>query len=69
MNPISAILLLAGVLLVINAVRGTKPASAVLWGKDQSGAPINVRDRVSWAIVGIGLALLGIFQFANRHAN
>jgi hypothetical protein len=45
-----------------NAVRRTKPSSIVLSGKDESGKPIKTRERISWAILGAMLILIGAAQ-------
>jgi hypothetical protein len=69
MNVFAFVLIAGGLLLVRNALHGTKPSSTVLWGKDQSGKPINTRERISWAILGAGLILLGAFQILNHRPN
>ena len=69
MSTFYFLLIIGGFFLVANAVRGIKPSSPVLWGKDASGKPIKARERISWAILGAGLILLGAFQILNHRSN
>lgn len=62
----SYLLIAGGLALVTQAIRGTKPGSTVLWGKDESGKPTKARERISWAILGAGLILLGAFQIISH---
>lgn len=64
--PFSYLLIAGGLVFVTKAIRGTKPASTVLWGNDESGKPIKTRERISWAILGSGLILLGVLQIMSR---
>jgi hypothetical protein len=58
-----------GLLFVTNAIRGTKPSSIVLSGKNESGKPISARERTSWAILGAMLILLGVAQLMSHRSN
>jgi hypothetical protein len=69
MNPFSFLVIIGGLFLLTNAIRGTKPASTALWGKDASGKPIKARERISWAILGAGLILLGALQIISHRSN
>jgi hypothetical protein len=69
MSTFSFLLIAGGLVLVANAIRGTKPSSTALWGKDESGKPIKAGERISWAILGAGLILLGAFQIMNHRSN
>jgi hypothetical protein len=69
MSIFSLALIAGGCVLVTNAIRGTKPASIVLSGKNESGKPITARERVSWGILGAILILLGAAQLMNLHSN
>jgi hypothetical protein len=62
MRVLPVLLIAAGVVFVMSAFRGTKPASIVLSGKDDSGKPIKARDRIAWAILGTMLIVLGAVQ-------
>ena len=63
MSPFSFLLIIGGFFLVANAVRGIKPSSPVLWGKDASGKPIKARERISWGILGLGLFFLVLSKY------
>jgi hypothetical protein len=64
---LSFLIILGGLSFVINAIRGTKPASTVIWGKDESGKTIKARERISWAIMGAGFIFLGIARLIRHH--
>jgi len=66
---ISFLIILGGLSFLINAMRGTKPASMVLWGRDESSKPMKARERISWAIMGAGLVFLGILQLMRHRSN
>ena len=68
MDAFSYLLIAGGLVLVTRAIRGTKPVSTVLWGKDESGKPIKARERISWAILGSGLILLGVLQIMSHRS-
>ena len=65
MQVIPLILIMGGLVLLRCGIRGTKPASATLWGKNESGKPIKLTERVSWGICGAGMIFLGAFQLLN----
>jgi len=65
----SFLLIGGGLYLVTNAIRGTKPSSSALWGRDESGKPISARERVSWAVLGTGLIVLGALQIMNHRVS
>jgi hypothetical protein len=69
MSIFSWALIAGGCVFVTNAVRGTKPASIVLSGKNESGKPITARERISWAILGAILILLGTARLMSRGSN
>jgi hypothetical protein len=69
MSIFPALLIAGGLVLMTNAVRGTKPSSIVLSGKDESGKPIKTRERISWAILGAMLILIGAAQLLSHGSN
>jgi hypothetical protein len=66
MSIFPVLLIAGGLVLMTNAVRGTKPSSIVLSGNNESGKPIKVRERVSWAILGAILILIGAIQLLSH---
>ena len=52
MKLFSFLLILGGLAFVRSAVRGTKPSSTVLWGKDSAGKPIE--DRRTYLVGSLG---------------
>ncbi len=69
MKLFSFLLILGGLAFVRSAVRGTKPSSTVLWGKDSAGKPMKTAERISWALLGAGVVILGVFQLFSDHSN
>jgi hypothetical protein len=68
-TAIPFIIIGGGLVTVKNAIRGVKPTSLALWGKNESGNPINNRERISWAILGMLMLLVGAWQLWRHYSS
>ena len=69
MSLFSFLLIIAGFGFVRIAIRGPKPSSTVLWGKDSAGKLMKTGERISWSILGVGLILLGAYQLFGHNSS